>query len=75
MSFPIESKIQSQEKAKRRRNAIRGRECAKGTIPQYYRAKAEKALRETWFDRLRARIKSLWQRYIRKESQNQAPRS
>lgn len=36
MSFPVGSKIQFQEKAKRRRNATRGMRCAKGTIPQVY---------------------------------------
>ncbi len=63
MSFPKDSTICIQEKAKRRRNSARGRKCAKGTIPLVYGIvqKAEEPRRETWYDRLRARIKALWE--------------
>ena len=63
MSFPAGSNIQLQEKAKRRRNAGRGRRCAKGTIPENYNlAKAPIQEEGTWFDTLRARLKALWQK-------------
>ena len=74
MSFTAGSKIQLQERAKRRRNAARGRECAKGTIPEIYNlAKGEvEEKRVGWFVRLRARITALWQKVTRKGNQHQA---
>lgn len=60
---PQLNKIQLQEKAKRRRNAVRGRKCAKGTTPQVYshpETIVRKTKAPTWFDRLRARFKTLW---------------
>ncbi len=63
MTYPAGSKIQAQERAKRRRNSARGRKCAEGTIPQVYgfsKETVQEAPRQTWFDRLRARIKTLF---------------
>ena len=60
---PQLTNIQIQEKAKRRRNGARGRECAKGTFPLVY-SHLETTVREetkgTWFARLRAFIKALF---------------
>ncbi|KKN16886.1 hypothetical protein LCGC14_0971480 [marine sediment metagenome] len=59
MSFPVGSKIQVHEKAKRRRNATRGMRCAKGTIPQvpHQEIAPEAGARETWFDKLRGLLR------------------
>lgn len=59
MSHPAGSTIQIMEKVRRERNAARGRYCAKGTIPQVYGHPETIVRKETWFDRLRARIKAI----------------
>jgi len=69
MTHPWGSIIQVQEKAKRRRNAARGRKCDKGTIPQVRNLVKESApKKESWFDRLRSRIKALWGKATGKKS-------
>jgi len=59
MSFPAGSNIQVMEKAKRRRNADRGRKCAKGTIPQVYNM-VKAPVQETRVIGLGNRLKALW---------------
>lgn len=69
MGHPASSKIQLQERANRkhRRELIQGVKCAKGTIPRVYRQADDlvglankPAAPETWFDRLRNRIKTFF---------------
>lgn len=71
MTHPWGSKIQVMEKAKRRHNRLemKGALHAKGTMPRvYFRPKeiVQEVRRETWFDRLRARIKALWGKNTKK---------
>ena len=72
------TRIQLQEKEKRRRNAGRGRKCGKGTMPQVYnilKEPVQEAPQQTWFGGLRARIKALWQRGAPATRKHQAPGS